>query len=164
MRKEITPGLFSGDPMKETMSVMGVPDFSTVKLDSLNPLSEVKRLEKRIEGLIQEVRMKQEEQTRSIQTRFELFVQKLNSLDSKFEALAQDLRGKYSHLSSKVTEHNLSDMKTQALIDRHTHVLRQFEQRVSQLQRMIEEQEFQILNYKAALEDARKELARIKRL
>lgn len=163
MRKEMTPGLFSNESNRE-MTLVNNPDLSGMRLESLNPLSEVKRLEKRIEGLVQEVRMKQDEQSRSIQARFELFIQKLGSLDSKFEALSQDLRGKYSHLSSKVTEHNLSDMKTQALIDRHTHVLRQFEQRVAQLQRMIEEQEFQILNYKSALEEARKELARIKRI
>ncbi len=162
MRKELNPGLFNE----------GISDFRSspvyeiigAELSSLNPSSEIKRIEKRLENIVQESRVKHEELIKSVQTRFEMFVQKQASLESQFEALSQDLRSKHSSLSGKVTERHLTDMKTQALIDRHTQLLRQFEQRVASLQRVIEEQEYQIMNYKSALEDARKEIARMKRL
>lgn len=168
MRKELNPGLFGGAsvPQEDLSELKNFVNYeiSGAELSSLNPNSEIKRIEKRVENITQESRVKHGELLKSVQTRFELFVQKLGTLESKFEALSQDIRSKHSTLSGKVTERHMTDMKTQALIDRHTQLLRQFEQRVASLQRVIEEQEYQIMNYKSALEDTRKEIARLKRL
>jgi chromosome segregation ATPase len=168
MRKELNPGLFAGasanpEGLIELKSTSAY-DISGVELSSLNPANDLKRLEKKVENITQESRVKHEEMLKAVQTRFEAFVQKLTALESKFEALSQDIRSKHSVLSGKVTERHMTDMKTQALIDRHTQLLRQFEQRVAGLQRVIEEQEYQIMNYKAALDESRKEMARMKRL
>lgn len=168
MRKELAQGLFSKDSKgmgfeQESKQGFGF-DPNQIELSSMNPYSEVRRVEKRVDGLVQEMRLKLDDAAKVSQTKAELFLQKLGSLESRFEALSQDLKSKYSGLTGKMTERNLTDMKTQALMDRHTQLLRQFEQRVSQLQRIVEEQEYQILNYKSALEEARKELQRIKKL
>lgn len=165
MRKELNPGLFDNEQEGFVRSrAPGTFEITGAELSALNPTSEVRRIEKRVENITHEARVKHEELIKSVQGRFEQFVQKLSALESKFEALSQDLRGKHSNLSGKVTERHMTDMKTQALIDRHTQLLRQFETRVAGLQRVIEEQEYQIMNYKSALEDARKDIARMKRL
>lgn len=153
MKKELTPGLF-GDFQEGRRSASY--DISGLELSSLSQVAEAKRLEKRVEVLSAEVRTKQEEAHRTYQVRYDEFIKKLNTLESRFESLSQDLHSKFAHLTSKMTERNLTDNKTQALIDRHTQLMRQFEARVAQLQRVIEEQDFQILNYKAALEDIRR--------
>lgn len=168
MRREIFPGLFQEGSRSETFhelvpSGMNSP-VAGMELQSLNPLSESRRLEKKIEALVGETRAKQEEVQKGMIQRYEHFLGKLNNLESRFDALAADLRQKYSHLSSKTTEGNLSNLKTQALVDKHTHVLRQFESRTTQLTRVIEEQEFQLMNYKSALDEARKEIAKLKKL
>lgn len=168
MRKELAQGLFANDTKgigfdQEPRAGFGF-DPNQIDLSSMNPHSEVRRVEKRLDGLTQEMRMKLEEVGKSSQSKSELFFQKLTALESRFEAMSQDLKSKYSGLTGKMTERNLTDMKTQALMDRHTQLLRQFEQRVSQLQRVVEEQEYQILNYKSALEEARKELQRLKKI
>jgi chromosome segregation ATPase len=166
MKRELAPGLFGDSfvPQNGQRMSSSVPDLSSLELTSLGAVAETKRLEKKIESLIVEFRDKTDNHQKTQHARYEDFVKKLGALESRFEALSQDLRGKYSSLSSKITERNLIDMKTQALIDKHTQLLRQFEARNAGLQKVIEEQEFQIMNYQAALEEARRDLARIKKL
>lgn len=164
MKKELMPGLFSDQNEPMLAGHKFVTDISSLELSSVGPAADVKRLEKRVDGLTTETKNHFIEMSKQTQSKFEVTHQKLTALDSKFEALAADLRSKYSSLSGKVTERNLVDMKTQALVDRHTQIMRQFEQRVSQLQKVIEEQEFMLMNYRGYLDEAKKEIARLKRL
>lgn len=164
MKRELTPGLFGEGFNEGRRRDTSLPDINGLELSSLGAVAESKRLEKKVDAVSSELRTKTDEGLRVQQSRFEDFTKKLTALESRFEALSQDLRDKYSNLSSKVTERNLTDMKTQALIDRHTQLLRQFETRVAQLQKVIEEQEFQIMNYQASLEEARRDISRLKKL
>jgi hypothetical protein len=166
MKRELTPGLFGDSfvPQNGQRAHSGAPDLSSLELTSLGAVAETKRLEKKIESLTVEFRDKTDSQHKIQHSRYEDFLKKLSALESRFEALSQDLRSKYSSLSTKITERNLMDMKTQALIDKHTQLLRQLESRNAGLQKVIEEQEFQIMNYQASLEEARRDIARMRKL
>ncbi len=163
MKKELNPALFEEGFGDSRRSLPSLPEYGA-ELASLGAVAEGRRLEKRFENLASETRAKMDEMARQMNSRNEGANQRISQVEAGIDALAQDLRAKYSHLTSKVTERNLMDMKTQALVDRNTQLMRQFEMRVGQLQKVVEEQEFQILNYQAALEEARRELAKLKKL
>lgn len=75
----------------------------------------------------------------------------------------QDVSAKFSTLSGKVTERKLSEAKIEEMIVRHGQALQSFEVRTQQLQKLISEQQMQLMNYKSALADAQQEITRLKR-
>ncbi len=102
----------------------------------------------------------------------------VNSTKAKYDRLAgmtqrleemaktsfQDMAAKQSQLISKVNERKLTDTKIQELVDRHNQLVVNFEQRMSSLQKIVAEQEMQLMASRAELKEAQREFARMKRL
>jgi len=63
-----------------------------------------------------------------------------------------------------VAERRLQDNKIQEMVDRHNQVLQVYETRLSKVQKLVHEQEVQLMGAKGALEEARREIVRLKRL
>ena len=76
-------------------------------------------------------------------------------VDSAMKTSFQGLTSKFSLLSGKLTEQRVNDNKMQMALERHNAIVQSFETRVSQLQKVISEQELKNLNYHAALEELR---------
>lgn len=165
LKKQLHPGLFEENRRSQFGSGFDPGAGSEqIELASLQGVAEAKRIEKRFESWRSELTMKVDEALRSIKLASEAQTNKVQSLEARFENALLEVRTKLQSLGTKVTDSHMADMKTQALMDRHTQLLRQFETRVGQLQKVIEEQEFQILNYQASLEESRRELSKLKRL
>jgi chromosome segregation ATPase len=71
------------------------------------------------------------------------------ALQSKF----QEISGKFAQISSKLTERKVADTKVQQMMDRHNSIVASFEQRLSQMQKVINEQDLKILNLTSLLKD-----------
>ena len=56
------------------------------------------------------------------------------------------------------------DQKMQEVIDRHNSVLKGFEVRITHLQKLLSEKDSQVMSAFAALNEAKMEIARLKRL
>lgn len=165
MKKQLHPGLFEeGRRNSLGMGFEPVAGGEQIELASLQWAAEVKRLERKFEATKNEVLTRLDEGLKSSKVSHETQTGRIQSLEVRMENLAHELRSKLQSLSGKVSEAHMSDLKTQALMDRHTQLLRQFEARVTQLQKVIEDQEFQILGYQASLEEARRELSKLKKL
>ncbi len=104
-----------------------------------------------------------QELLRSSTSRFERVSHAINRLESSTAAQIQELNAKYAGIASKLNERRVQDAKIQEMVDRHNHIVRNFENRLVHLQRVLSEQEMQLLNASAALEDARHEISRLKR-
>ncbi|MGE0762637.1 MAG: hypothetical protein AB7N80_05110 [Bdellovibrionales bacterium] len=85
-------------------------------------------------------------------------------LDEMVKAGLQDLNGKQSQLISKVNERKVGDAKIQELVDRHNQLVQSFELRLGQMQKLISEQEMQLMGSRTELKEAQREIARMKRL
>ena len=114
--------------------------------------------EKRNELLTQQF----QEFVRASTSRFERTHHTLQRLESAMVQQVNELNAKYSGVSSKVNERKVQDAKVQEMIDRHNNIVRSFENRLTHMQRVLSEQEMQLHNSQAALEEARHELARLK--
>lgn len=101
---------------------------------------------------------------RASQGRFEKLQTAIAVLERNDQAIALDNTQKLSQLNQKLGERKVLDLKVQEMIDRHNSVLKSYELRLSQLQKLIGEREQQILATQGALNEAKRELARLKRL
>ena len=75
-----------------------------------------------------------------------------------------DLHQKLAHVASRVNERKVNDGVVKEMVDRHTQIVQGFEVRLNQLQRLIGEQELQLINARSELKEALHELARLKKL
>lgn len=114
--------------------------------------------EKRSELLMNQM----QELVRGANSRFERVGQTFVRIESSMHQQIQELNTKYSAVTSKVNERKVQDAKVQEMIDRHNNIVRTFENRLTHMQRVMSEQEMQLHNSQAALEEARHEIARLK--
>jgi hypothetical protein len=185
MNRELNPQLFGTrtvveklgnpvDPQQPATSIMGkgaesassrqVPyaaldikaleqQFGTLKVALL-------QLEKKTDSIIS----KMDELGRSVHTRLERFWHSVQRLEETQTQHHHETTGKFAQVAAKVNERKVVDGKVQDLVDRHNTIIRNFENRLTSLQRLVTEQEMALHNSTAALEDARLEISRLKRL
>lgn len=75
-----------------------------------------------------------------------------------------DVHSKIAQVVSRVNERRVEDNVVKEMVERHAHVVTAFETRMQQLQRVISEQELQLMNAKAELREAIQEIGRLKKL
>jgi len=106
---------------------------------------------------------KLDELTRMVHGRLERFSNAIVRIEEIQAQGQQETTGKLAQIVAKVNERKVSDNKVQELIDRHNTIIRNFENRLHSLQRLVSEQEMALHNAQAALEESRAELAKLRR-
>lgn len=135
------------------------PEFKMMEAALQQLRIQLQATEKRHEALVVQI----QELARTTATRFERVSQALTRLEGSGAHQFQELNSKYSGIASKVNERKVQDAKVQEMIDRHNNIVRGFENRLTHMQRVISEQELQLHNAQAALEEARHEMQKIHR-
>lgn len=107
--------------------------------------------------------VKAEELGRMVHGRLERFSQAIVRAEEMQAKSHQDTTAKLAQINSKVNERRVTDTKIQEMVDRHNSIIRNFENRLHSLTRVISEQEMALHNTQAALEEARAELAKHRR-
>jgi hypothetical protein len=97
------------------------------------------------------------------QTRFERYNQAITQLQENMQVLVGDWTQKIGNLQNKLTDRKNMDTKMQETIDRHNTILKAFELRLGQMQKIITEKDEQIKEFQSLLNDTKMELSRIKR-
>ena len=75
-----------------------------------------------------------------------------------------DFHGKMAQVVSRVNERKVSENVIKEMVERQASLVQTFEVRMSQLQKIISEQEMQLINSRTELKEALSELARLKKL
>jgi hypothetical protein len=109
------------------------------------------QMEKRSEAMNSKV----EEMAYSVHARMERFAQSIHRIEQTQNQQNQDTTAKFVQVATKVNERRVSDGKIHELIDRHNTIVRNFENRLLSLQRVITEQEMALHNAQAALDEVR---------
>lgn len=174
--RELNPFLFGTptssdlhpvDPNKPAAGIMGKgPEAAQAKAPHLP--GDIKALEHQVNSLrvafiqaekrSESILAKMEDLSRTVHGRLERFSQALIRMEEIQNNQKQENQGKFAQIAAKVNERKVSDSKVQELIDRHNTVIRNFENRLLSLQRVVSEQEMALHNAQAALEEARIEL------
>ena len=106
---------------------------------------------------------KVDELARGVHGRLERFSQAILKLEEMINHQGHETTGRISQVFAKVTERKVVDQKVQEMIDRHNMIIRNFENRLTSMQRLMTEQEMALHNATAALEEARAEIQKLKR-
>lgn len=185
MHREINPQLFGtqsavekiGQPVDQSQPAAGIlggraPAGAGATAIPYGP-NELKALEHQVSTLkvalaqsekrAESFANKLEEISRLVHGRLERFSQAIVRLEEIQTHSQQDLTLKLAHIVAKVNERKVSDNKVQELVDRHNTIIRNFENRMLSLQRLVAEQEMALHNSQAALEETRAELAKARR-
>ena len=117
------------------------------------------QMDKRLESLTS----KNEDLSRNTHQRLERFTQTLQRMDENQARLHQENTAKFAQLVGRVNESKIQDTKVTELMDRHNQIIRNFENRLLSLQRLVSEQEMALHNAQASLEESRNDIARLKR-
>lgn len=104
------------------------------------------------------------EVARDSQARLDQYGQQLIRLEEGLARLTRDTADRLAAIVARVNERKVQDSKIQEMMDRHNLLVRNSENRLDALQKLTGDQEQALLSAFAALEDARAELARLKRL
>lgn len=75
-----------------------------------------------------------------------------------------DVHAKMAQVVSRVNERRVEDGAVKEMVERHAQVVQAFEVRLQQLQRVLSEQEMQLMSARSELKQAMLEIARLKKL
>lgn len=171
MSRELNKELFdrASAPSSQTSakSPYMAPEFEIREEDwkiLVNQVEMLKRKNGELDAKISQLGSRTSDLLNTAKTRIERVASATQRLEDFAKAKFQEMSSKYSQVSGKLTESKVNDHKIEELIGRHNQALQSFEMRIHQLKKVIGEQELQLANSRAALKDAQREIARMKRL
>ena len=166
MNKELNPELF-GEKKIARNATMDATSSVPAANNYLNTDRQIFELKAQNQALVDQINKMAgtiNEMIKSTNNRFEKQQQMLQRLEQSHNGLALEAGQKLSHISQKVNERKSLDMKVQEMVDRHNNVIKSFEVRMNHLQKLLAEKEAQMVSSQAALNEAKMEIARLKRL
>lgn len=167
MHKELNPDLFgekklSKSAPQEDPSSMGFQSQNYLNTD--RQIFELKAQNQALAEQLNKMVGTINELIKSSNVRFEKQNQQLTRLEQSHNGLAMEAGQKITQLTSRVNERKSLDLKVQEMVDRHNNVIKSFEVRMNHLQKLLSEKEAQMHNAQTALNEAKMEIARLKRL
>lgn len=161
MQKEINPLLFGENSSKSTLVERSMPR-PTLQIEQkiADNQSQITQVKEALQRVVQQMN----EYTKNNQAKVERMTAALQKLEMNDIALATETSEKISQLHARVGERKSMDVKLQELVDRQNNVLRTFEVRLNHMQILLNEKDAQLVSAQAALNEAKMEIARLKRM
>lgn len=122
-----------------------------------------KRL-KEFETYVEQMRTKVDSVTEQSKMRFERVQGHFQRQTEMVQTSFGDIHTKIAQVVSRLNERRLSENVVKEMVDRHSQAVQAFEVRLQQVQKVISEQELQLMNARSELKGALQELAKLKRL
>lgn len=169
MHKELNPELFGEKKTTKSSSTMESPaSLGTINNNNyLNTDRQLFELRAQNQALVEQMNKvvaTVNELIKSTNVKFEKQAQLLSRLEQSHNGLATEAGQKITQLSQRVNERKSLELKVQEMVDRHNNVIKSFEVRMNHMQKMLAEKEAQTISAQAALNEAKMEISRLKRL
>ncbi|MCX7977382.1 MAG: hypothetical protein N2578_00090 [Bdellovibrionaceae bacterium] len=166
MQKELNPEIF-GERKVSSSHPAGISPVSGVAPEIFNIDKQIFDLREHLRQIRAEYegfRSQIIETSKSLSLKIDRLAQQILRLESSHNGLAQETANRLNALQSRLHERRSIDAKVQELVDRHTNILKTYEVRMNHLQKLLAEKEEQFVQAQAALNEAKMEIARLKRL
>lgn len=166
MNKELNPELFGEKKAVKTPALESPLGMGTTGNNYLNTDRQIFELRAQNQALadqLNKVVATVNELIKSTNMKFEKTTSQLNRLEQSHNGLATEAGQKITQLAQRVNERKSLDLKVQEMVDRHNNVIKSFEVRMNHLQKLLAEKEAQMIASQAALNEAKMEIARLKR-
>ncbi len=168
MQKELNPELFGENTVRVSRSrvaeapVVAKPPPMSLELE--NKLNDARIHVHQISEALGRVVSQVNEFIKSVTGKQDRMQQALQKLEIQDQTIASEMNQKFAHLNNRLGERKSLDIKIQEMVDRHNNVLRGYEVRISQMQKLIADKESAMISAQAALNEAKMEISRLKRL
>ncbi len=161
MQKELNPELFGESGAKSRVfEAPAANHLHVLEQKIVETRSQIQMVAENLNKIVSQIN----EFVKSSQVKFDRIHQAIQGLQQNDQALSVDATQKISALHSRLGERKSMDAKIQEMMDRHNSVLRSYEVRMTQMQKLMTEKEAQLLSAQAALNETKMEIARLKRL
>ena len=168
MHKELNPELFGEKKVAKSSAMDSVSAMGTTApnsyLNTDRQIFELKAQNQALADQLNKVVATMNELIKTSNIKFEKQHHLLTRLEQSHNGLATEAGQKITQLSQRVNERKSLDLKVQEMVDRHNNVIKSFEVRMNHLQKLLAEKEAQMIASQAALNEAKMEIARLKRL
>jgi hypothetical protein len=169
MSRELNPDLFPDSQKmarpRDTALPMDSAGASDVALKAMARQFElVKRSVKEMESRLEATNIRLNEFINAVKGRYDRLTGGLQRLEELTKSGLRDLIDRHAQMASRLNDRKVGDAKIQELVDRHNQLVQNFEIRLAQVQKIVGEQEMQLMSSKSELREAQKELVRMKRL
>jgi DNA repair exonuclease SbcCD ATPase subunit len=156
MQRELNPELFGERRLStDAPAIVGdkvpEPDFLDVDRQILELKTQQQKMQTQLLDHVKGVNLK-----------LERMQQLVSRLENSHNGLTQEIANRMSQMHGHIVERASVDEKTQEMIDRHNQMMKSFEARMTQLQRILQEKEAQLSHSLQALSEAKNEIARLK--
>lgn len=171
MQKELNPSLFPNLKNKRENSTgtegsMGVPALEVIYEKALAASEEVRLLRTQLNRLQDQMtRMGTylDENSKSQQVKFDRMGQSLLRIDQNHSEMIREINEKLVTISGKLAERKAYEFKSQEVVEQQAQMIKTYEARLTKMQKLISEKEAQISTLSDVLNEAKMELARLKR-
>ena len=175
MQRELRPDLFqnfedTGSKASQNPNT-GSPDVHE-DWDLQNMKSELKQLrhyfehsKQRMDQLEQKIEASAsqfQEFMRTTSLRLERLTSAVQKTQEQSSQALHGLQADFAAVRGRVNERRLSEGKVEELMDRQNMMIRNFESRMAALQKLVADKEMKLMNFAGLLDDARREIQRIK--
>ena len=144
------------------------PPVNYAKADEVRVLHlHIENISKRLkefESRVETMHTKTENVVAQNKQRFERVQGHFKAQNEQLQSGLLDMNNKIAQVVSRVNERKVSENVVKEMVERHASVVQAFEVRMNQLQRLMGEQELQIMNTRSELKQALQELSRLKKL
>ncbi len=171
MARELNRDLFGSynerDGADPSSAGATLPTTAFAKAEEVRVLNlHIENLSKRMkefESRVEVMTTRTDEITSTNKQRFERVQGHFKNIGEQLQSGLNDVNAKIAHVVSRVNERKVSEGVIKEMVERQASLVQTFEVRMQQLQRVISEQELQLMNAKTELREALQELARLKK-
>jgi hypothetical protein len=166
MQRELNPTIF-GTAVSERKATSPNPEGpvdSSLMRAFEGQLSHLQARQKEVEIKQKDTEARVTEFINTSASKFDRLAKAIHRIEEYQRQMFEEYSQKLAGVGSKLSERRLSESKIEEMMDRHNQMVKTFEVRLQQMQKLISEKEMMLFGAHSALEDAKKELAKLKRL
>jgi hypothetical protein len=78
--------------------------------------------------------------------------------------IQREAQAKWAELAGRLKERAMNEAKVEALMERHNQIIQNFEVRLNQAQKIIENQSLNIVKQQDVIDESRRQIERLKKL
>ncbi len=167
MQKELNPELFGekkvSTPARREGLIPPAPSADPTYLNTDRQIFEIKSQIMSMNEQLNKITQALNESNKASNGKFDRLQQGLARLETSHNGLALEAGQKIQQINAKLAERKSLDAKIQEMVDRHNNVIKSFEVRLNHMQKLLSDKENQMAASQAALNEAKMEIARLKR-
>lgn len=168
MARELNRDLFAHRAPSEPEAPGGYPSVPQVKSEEIRVLQlhmeTMSRRMKDFESRVEVLNTKVEEVVVQNRQRFERVQGHFQRQNEMLQTSQGEVHNKIAQVVSRLNERKVAENVVKEMVDRHGAVVQAFEVRLQQLQKVMSEQELQLMHARSELKQALHELSRLKKL